>query len=85
MVIVEGAAERLVCSHEKGLPFPRPCLPWLGGENATVVENACVHQHVYSKPEKSARFITATNRIIKAMDLDWQEQVEGFRRKHICN
>jgi quercetin dioxygenase-like cupin family protein len=34
------------------------------------------HQHVNSNPEKPARFITATNRIIKAMGLDWQEQVE---------
>lgn len=34
------------------------------------------HQHFNSDPEKPARFITATNRIIKAMGFDWQEQVE---------
>lgn len=34
------------------------------------------HQHFNSDPEKPARFITATNRIIKAMGFDWQDQVE---------
>ena len=34
------------------------------------------HQHFNADPEKPARFITATNRIIKALGFDWQEQVE---------
>jgi len=34
------------------------------------------HQHFNSDPEKPARFITATNRIIKALGFDWQDQVE---------
>ena len=34
------------------------------------------HQHFNADPENPARFISATNRIIKAMGFDWQEQVE---------
>ena len=34
------------------------------------------HQHFNADPDKPARFITATNRIIKAMGFDWIDQVE---------
>lgn len=34
------------------------------------------HQHFNADLEKPARFITATNRIIKAMGFDWLDQVE---------
>jgi len=34
------------------------------------------HQHFNSDPDKPARFVTATSRIIKALGFDWQEQVE---------
>ncbi len=35
-----------------------------------------IHQHFNSDPDKPARFITATNRMLKALGLDWMEQVE---------
>lgn len=35
-----------------------------------------IHQHVNADPNKPARFITATNRILKEMGFDWIEQVE---------
>jgi quercetin dioxygenase-like cupin family protein len=35
-----------------------------------------MHQHFNADPEKPARFISATNRILKAMGYDWLEQVE---------
>jgi len=34
------------------------------------------HQHFNADPAKPARFITATNRIVKLMGFDWLEQVE---------
>ena len=34
------------------------------------------HQHFNSDPEKPARFVSATSRIIKALGFDWQEQVD---------
>lgn len=40
------------------------------------------HQHFNADPAKPARFITATNRMLKALGLDWIEQVEpapGYR------
>jgi quercetin dioxygenase-like cupin family protein len=35
-----------------------------------------MHQHFNADPDKPARFITATNRMLKALGLDWIEQVE---------
>ncbi len=35
-----------------------------------------MHQHFNADPDKPARFITATSRIVKALGLDWIEQVE---------
>ncbi|MGE5261990.1 MAG: cupin domain-containing protein [Acidobacteriota bacterium] len=35
-----------------------------------------MHQHFNADAAKPARFITATNRILKALGLDWIEQVE---------
>lgn len=35
------------------------------------------HQHFNADPAKPARFITATNRIVKAMGWDWLDQVEN--------
>lgn len=34
------------------------------------------HKHFNADPDKPARFITATNRMLKALGLDWIEQVE---------
>lgn len=34
------------------------------------------HQHFNADPEKPARLLSATNRIIKALGLDWLDQVE---------
>lgn len=34
------------------------------------------HQHFNSDPDRPARFISATNRIVKAMGFDWFDQVE---------
>ncbi len=42
------------------------------------------HQHFNADADKPARFISATNRMIKALGLDWMEQVEpapGFKAK----
>ncbi|CAG0946050.1 hypothetical protein ANRL1_02725 [Anaerolineae bacterium] len=42
------------------------------------------HQHFNADPDKPARFITATNRMVKEMGFDWMEQVEavpGFKTK----
>lgn len=42
------------------------------------------HQHFNSDPSKPARFISATNRLLKALGMNWIEQVEpapGFRTK----
>ncbi len=36
-----------------------------------------MHQHFNADPNKQARFVTATNRILKAMGYDWIEQVEN--------
>ncbi len=35
------------------------------------------HQHFNADPEKPARFISVTNRIVKAMGYDWLDQVEN--------
>ncbi len=35
-----------------------------------------MHQHFNADPNKPARFISATNRMLKALGLDWIEQVE---------
>lgn len=35
-----------------------------------------MHQHFNADPSKPARFISATNRIVKALGFDWIEQVE---------
>lgn len=35
-----------------------------------------MHQHFNADPTKPARFITATNRMLKALGVDWIEQVE---------
>lgn len=35
-----------------------------------------IHQHFNADPEKPARFITATCRILKALGLDWLDQIE---------
>ncbi len=43
-----------------------------------------IHQHFNADPDKPARFITATNRLLKAMGFDWIEQVKpvpGFKAK----
>lgn len=42
------------------------------------------HQHFNSDPAKPARFITATNRLLKALGMNWLEQIEaapGYRAK----
>lgn len=36
-----------------------------------------MHQHFNADPDKQARFITATNRIVKAMGFNWIDQVEN--------
>lgn len=36
-----------------------------------------MHQHFNADPEKPARFISATSRIVKAMGFDWLDQVEN--------
>ena len=36
-----------------------------------------IHQHFNADSEKPARFITATNRIVKAIGFDWIDQVEN--------
>lgn len=43
------------------------------------------HQHFNSDPSKPARFITATNRILKALGFDWIDQIEDaptYRGNH---
>ena len=35
-----------------------------------------VHQHFNADPDKPARFISATNRIVKALGFDWVDQIE---------
>ncbi len=35
------------------------------------------HQHFNADPDKPARFITATTRLVKALGFDWLEQVEN--------
>lgn len=43
-----------------------------------------MHQHFNADPDKPARFISATNRLLKSMGFDWIEQVEpaaGFKAK----
>ena len=37
----------------------------------------CIKQHVNTDPDNEARLIVMTNRIFKAMGLDWVEQVEN--------
>jgi gentisate 1,2-dioxygenase len=42
------------------------------------------HQHFNADPARPARFISATNRIVKALGLDWQDQIEpaaGYNQK----
>lgn len=42
------------------------------------------HQHFNADPAQPARFITGTSRLIKALGMDWWEQVEdapGYREK----
>jgi len=34
------------------------------------------HQHVNADPDKPARFVSASNRIVKALGFNWMEQVE---------
>ncbi len=36
-----------------------------------------IHQHFNANEEKPARLISATNRIVKAMGLDWIDQIEN--------
>jgi quercetin dioxygenase-like cupin family protein len=36
-----------------------------------------MHQHFNADPERPARLISATNRLVKAMGFDWLEQVEN--------
>ena len=36
-----------------------------------------IHQHFNADPEKPARFVSATNRLIKAMGFDWIDQLEA--------
>ena len=43
-----------------------------------------IHQHFNADPDKPARFVTTTNRILKAMGFDWLELVEpapGYKGK----
>jgi len=35
------------------------------------------HQHFNADPDKPARFITATNRLVREMGFDWWEQIEN--------
>jgi len=37
----------------------------------------CIHQHFNADPEKPARFISVTSRIVKAMGFDWFDQLEN--------
>jgi len=42
------------------------------------------HQHFNADPDKPARFITATNRVVKFLGFDWLEQVEsapGYKKE----
>lgn len=42
-----------------------------------------MHQHFNADPDKPARFVTATNRMIKSLGMNWVEQVEvapGFKK-----
>jgi len=42
-----------------------------------------IHQHFNADPNKPARFITATNRMVKALGFDWMEQIEpapGYKK-----
>lgn len=37
----------------------------------------CAHQHFNADPERPARFVSVTSRIIKAMGFDWFDQLEN--------
>jgi quercetin dioxygenase-like cupin family protein len=39
-----------------------------------------VHQHFNADPVKPARFLTATNQLVRALGLDWLDQVEEAAR-----
>lgn len=46
-------------------------------EDIVYIPPYTIHQHFNADPEKPARFITATNRIVKAIGFDWIDQVEN--------
>lgn len=37
----------------------------------------CTHQHFNADPDRPARFVSVTSRIIKAMGFDWLDQLEN--------
>lgn len=49
--------------------------PWRAGQ-FIYVPPYTLHQHFNAQPDRPARLISATSRIVKAMGFDWIEQVE---------